>query len=146
MKQQILIEALEKLSKQGLSVAIEALEQFHQSKEENKSVGDVIMENREQIVFDSLGTNQGHIANNKDWVQIEQSRQHSDMQWVYDSISWVKLTIERLEVNCFDEDSEMSIRVGKSTYQSITVDEAKELANFILSHIKNETEANPPKS
>lgn len=56
------------------------------------------------------------------------------------SITVMQLNIGKLEVNCFDEDSEMSIRVGKSIYASLSVDEAKELANFIISHIKNETE------
>lgn len=60
-------------------------------------------------------------------------------EWMDDSISDTQLKIERLEINCFDEDSEMSIRVGRSGYQSLTVDEAKALANFIISHIKNET-------
>lgn len=64
-------------------------------------------------------------------------------EWIDNSISTMQLNIGRLEVNCFDEDAEMSIKVGGSRYQSLTVDEAKELANFIVSHIKNETEANP---
>lgn len=60
--------------------------------------------------------------------------------WMDNSITVMQLNIGKLEVNCFDEDSEMSIRVGKSIYASLSVDEAKELANFIISHIKNETE------
>jgi hypothetical protein len=63
-------------------------------------------------------------------------------EWIDTSISAMHLQLGRLEVNCFNEDSEMSIRVGKSSYESLTVDEAKELASFIVSHIKNETEAN----
>lgn len=53
-----------------------------------------------------------------------------------------QLVIGKLEVNCFDEDSEMSIRVGKSGYQSLAIDEAKLLANYLLYHIKCQTESN----
>lgn len=54
----------------------------------------------------------------------------------------MQLVIGRLEVNCFDEDSEMSVRVGNSKYQSLSMDEARELSHFIHSHIIHETEAN----
>lgn len=57
--------------------------------------------------------------------------------------SIMQMHIGRMEVNCFDEDGEMSIRVGGSKYQSLTVDEAKELLHFLKSHIHHETEANP---
>lgn len=54
----------------------------------------------------------------------------------------MQLKIGKLEVNCFDEDGEMSIRVGNSRYQSLSMDEAKELAHFLQSHIHHESEAN----
>lgn len=64
--------------------------------------------------------------------------------WVKEPTSIMQTKIGMLEVNCFDEDSEMSIRVNNSKYQTLSVDEAKELVFFIRSHIQNETEANPP--
>lgn len=54
----------------------------------------------------------------------------------------------KLIVNCFDEDSEMSIvisdsgRKSKSVF-SLTIDEAEDLARFINHHVKIEKEANP---
>lgn len=73
----------------------------------------------------------------------EYAQQQLAPSWVDDSISNTRLNIGRMEINCFDEDSEMSIKVGASRYETITVNEAKEVVNFIISHIKNETEANP---
>jgi hypothetical protein len=56
--------------------------------------------------------------------------------------SRTQLVIGKLEFNCFDEDSEMSIRVGKSGYQSLYIDEVEELANFLNSHLGFEKQSN----
>ena len=52
-----------------------------------------------------------------------------------------RLNIGRLEVNCFNEDSEMSIKVGVSRYQSLTLEEAEELNHFLTSHIHHQKES-----
>lgn len=58
----------------------------------------------------------------------------------------MQLKIGRLEVNCFDEDGEMSIRIGNSKYQSLNIDQANEVAHFFNSHIQHESEANGDES
>jgi hypothetical protein len=78
------------------------------------------------------------------WYNMDEILWHDESPqssaWMDDTMSVTQLTIGRLEVNCFDEDSEMSIRVGNSRYQSLDMEKVKELANFLISHIKNETE------
>jgi hypothetical protein len=51
------------------------------------------------------------------------------------------LNIGKLEVRCFDEDADMGIRVGKSGFESLSVDEAKQLVKFITHHINAQTES-----